>query len=112
MTASLVLTPSISSRTLGRRMLLTLATIALLIPAYFSARWASRALAPKLALAAVVALAVLSALLLPGSHRVPPWQFEAATAPAVALYLVSSGTFFTMAALAIFLAQRLRGDRA
>lgn len=93
-------------------MLLSLATISLLLPAYLTARWASRALTQRLALAAVVGLAVLSALLMPGLHRVPPWQFEAATAPAVVWYLVSSEAFFTMAALAIFLAQRLRSDRA
>ncbi|ROZ76599.1 hypothetical protein [Ramlibacter sp. WS9] len=92
-------------------MLLTLATAFLLVPAYFAARWASRALTPKLALATVVGLAVLSALLMPGLHRIPPWQFEPATDQDLFLYLVSSGTFFTMAALAIFLAQRLHSGR-
>ena len=91
-------------------MLLTLLTISLLVPAYFAARWASKSLRPKLALAVVAGLAVVSALLTPGFHRLPPWQVEPATDLAVVLYLISSWAFLTMAALAIFLAQRLRND--
>jgi hypothetical protein len=95
-----------------RKMLLTLVTFALLLPAYFASRYVVRAASPKSAVAVVIGLAVLSALLMPRGARVPPWMLAPANHLELALYLVSELTFFTMAGVAVFLAQRMRGGGA
>jgi hypothetical protein len=93
-------------------MTLTALTLGLLIPAYFVARYVANNARPKWALALVLLLAIVSAVLIPGGSRIPPWQFVSGNVVDLALYLGSAFTFFIMSGMAILLAQRMTATRA
>lgn len=93
-------------------MIVTTLTLALFALAYLVSRVVVRVSSPSVAAALIIALAVVSALLMPTDNRVPPWVFPIESNFKLALYLASEFAFFTMGGVAVFLAQRMRGGRA